>query len=97
MAVIGTVKKQPNETIPFSVDYTDVIGSDTESAVSHVVSSTPVGLTLSSPTYAAKKVTMLVSAGTANVDYLITVRTTMTLSVGVVVVEDEVRVKVRET
>ena len=71
--MIGIETKDPDETVQYSVDFTDYLGSDTLSSVAWQV---PAGLTNVSSSNAGKVASIKLSGGTAGTDYTVTCRLT---------------------
>lgn len=96
MSVLGTIKKQPGEALPFSVNYDEVLDGAVASAIVSSATSSPAGLTLDSIVVTGTTAYGRVAGGTDGADYTVTVVTTLTVGMVDTIVEDEVKVKVRE-
>lgn len=94
MALLGQFTKQPGETLDFTVNYSTVLAGRTDIISTKAVSVSPAGLTISSSTInvAGDAITVVVSSGTDNSTYRVTITATSNASPVPLVYEDEVDV-----
>lgn len=78
---LGTFSKQSTETLDYNVDFTDWFSNRTDTADSHTAVA-EAGITVVSSSLASNVVKVVLSGGTVNVRYKITVR--LTTSSGVI-------------
>ena len=91
-AVRGKFNKQPAEILDYDVDFTDWFTNRTDSPASHIVVA-ETGITVVSGTRTGNVVKVILSGGTDNASYKITVRLTTTAGL---VKEADFTVKVKE-
>lgn len=96
MAKVGTLKKQPQEVLSFTLSYADVLAGNTATSITPVVTSTPSGLDVTGVAVVGNVLQALVGAGLDGISYVITARTTLLVAGKTLVVEDEVTVRVKE-
>lgn len=89
---LGSVTKQPGETISYSVTYADAMDVG-DHVLSATATSSPAGLTLSAMINNDPIVRMFASAGVNGQNYTVVVTTRTT---GGLVYEDEFTIKVKE-
>ena len=92
--LLGKVKKQPGETVRFTNDYAKVLKSTAFTSITPVV--TPTGCAVSGVATNGTVVSGYISAGVDGVDGLVTIKATIVLADGSLVLEDEIRVNVKE-
>jgi ribosomal protein L15 len=97
MALLGTFTKQPGETLDFDISYATVLAGRTDVIASQTTSVAPAGMTVSTTIRNAENnlVKVVVTGGTDNISYTVTVIATSTASPPLVY-EDEVIVLVEE-
>lgn len=96
MAVIGSFSKQPRETIPVDVDYSDVIGSGRTASLIAPTIEAPAGMTLVSSIVSGTTAQLYITGGTAGASYCWTLLTDLTIGGKVTRVEDEFHVTVQD-
>jgi hypothetical protein len=96
MPIVGTLKKQPGEILPFTISYSDVLDGRTATSIVPTAAP-PAGITVTSQTVVGETYQAFVNGGAHGQEYIITVVANITIDGNVTRVEDEVRVKVKET
>jgi hypothetical protein len=90
-SILGRFVKQPAEVLDYDVDYTDWFANRTDTASSFTAVAEP-GITIDSSARTGNVVKVVLSGGTANTTYKITVR--LTTSTGIIKEADfTVRIK----
>ena len=97
MALLGSFTKQPGETLDFDISYATVLEGRADIIANKAVTSTPAGLTVSTSTITGggTGIKVVVSGGTDNVVYTVTVTATSNATPPLIY-EDEVSVVVEE-
>lgn len=95
MAIVGTMKKQPREIVPFVLSYTTVLDGRTATSITPTVEM-PAGLVSTSEEVIGEYLQCFVSGGLDGETYLITVLTDLVVGGKTIRVEDEIKVKVKE-
>ena len=93
MALLDTFTKQPREVLDFDISYAEVLQGRTDTISSATVEVSPAGLTAVYSSVTNNVVKVVISSGTNNVTYKVTVLATSSAGL---VYEDEVSVLVEE-
>lgn len=94
MALLGTFTKQPREILDCDIDYTAVLAGRTDTIASQTSEVSPSGaLTVTSLTRDGNKIKAVVSGGTVDTLYKLTILATSSAGL---VYEDEITILVEE-
>ena len=95
MALMGTMTKQPGETLPVDIDYTAVIAGRTVSSLTPTIT-VPSGITMVSNQVSGNVLQIYLSGGTDAQSYKWTISTSILIGGRTTIVEDEFIVLVQE-
>ena len=95
MALLGTINKQPGETLDADISYATVLQGRADTIVNVTSAVAPAGLVLESTTFTPNSAKVVFSGGTDAILYKITVTATSS-AVPALVYEDEINVLVGE-
>lgn len=97
MAHLGTITKQPTEKLPYSVDYTDVLGGRTGTigTPTTAVSGTSAP-TLTDTSQSGNVFQFYVNGGTDGGTHTLTITTSITVGGKVETVQDEITIEIVE-
>jgi len=93
MAILGSFTKQSREVLDVDIDYATVLAGRTDTITAQSAEVSPAGLTVVSLTRNGSKVKAVVSAGSNNTMYKLTVLAT---SSAALIYEDEVNITVED-
>lgn len=88
MALLGSFVKQPGETLPVDISFSDVIGGRTTSSITPVAT-VPSGMSMASGQLSGEVFQIYVAGGSDGVTYRWTVVTTIVIGGKSTIVEDE--------